>query len=69
MDERVALPGRVSTLSLVSSRPTGTPAEFFSVFSVWMISPFFVGMTCNDDDDVELTVLGCRVDIIIRDKL
>ena len=49
MDERVALPGRVSTLSLVSSRPTGAPAEFFSVFSVWMISPFFVGMTCNDE--------------------
>ena len=23
----------------------------------------------NDDDDVELNVLGCRVDIIIRDKL
>ena len=23
----------------------------------------------DDDDDVELNVLGCRVDIIIRDKL
>ena len=23
----------------------------------------------DDDDDVELNVFGCRVDIIIRDKL
>ena len=29
----------------------------------------FLPVSYDDDDDVELHVLGCRVDIIIRDKL